>query len=57
MIVDGELQEAFYPTVSRLLADPERLRSMRENVRAFAMPDADEKIAMQVLNIAASVRT
>jgi UDP-N-acetylglucosamine--N-acetylmuramyl-(pentapeptide) pyrophosphoryl-undecaprenol N-acetylglucosamine transferase len=49
MIPDDELREKLQPTLSRLLADPERLRQMGENASRLAVVDADEKIARQLL--------
>jgi UDP-N-acetylglucosamine--N-acetylmuramyl-(pentapeptide) pyrophosphoryl-undecaprenol N-acetylglucosamine transferase len=52
MIADAALSEKLYPTVVRLLADPERLRVMGERARTMAVLNADEQIAHHVLALA-----
>jgi UDP-N-acetylglucosamine--N-acetylmuramyl-(pentapeptide) pyrophosphoryl-undecaprenol N-acetylglucosamine transferase len=52
MIRDAALSEKLYPTVVRLLADPERLRLMGEQARKAAVLNADEQIAHHVLALA-----
>ena len=41
-------------TVSRLLADPPALRHMGEQARSLAVPDADERLAKLILDVAAA---
>lgn len=56
MVLDADLGTRLYDTVTGLLADPERLRSMGEHAGRLAAPDADERIARRVLEIAATHR-
>lgn len=52
MLLDAELETQLYPTLKSLLADPEILVSMSRAVAAMAVPDADEKIARSVIDLA-----
>jgi UDP-N-acetylglucosamine--N-acetylmuramyl-(pentapeptide) pyrophosphoryl-undecaprenol N-acetylglucosamine transferase len=52
MIRDAELTEKLYPTVVKLLAEPDRLHVMGQQARTMAVLDADERIARHILALA-----
>ncbi len=52
LVRDAELDRALVPTVSALLADPERRLQMRERLRALARPQAAQAIAAQLRSLA-----
>lgn len=51
MVKDTEARDKLIPAVCELMADPDRLKKMGENIRAMALPDSDEKIVDQVVEI------
>ncbi len=51
MVRDVEAREKLIPAICELMADPGRLKKMGENIRAMALPDSDEKIVDQVVEI------
>jgi UDP-N-acetylglucosamine--N-acetylmuramyl-(pentapeptide) pyrophosphoryl-undecaprenol N-acetylglucosamine transferase len=53
IIPDAELGARLWPTVRDLLGDPERLRAMGAAARALAMPEAAERIAAELVSLAA----
>jgi UDP-N-acetylglucosamine--N-acetylmuramyl-(pentapeptide) pyrophosphoryl-undecaprenol N-acetylglucosamine transferase len=52
MILDHELQQKLYATVTGLLSSPEKLKQMAEAARSMGILDADEKIARHILALA-----
>lgn len=52
MLLDIELESKLYPTLQALLADSENLAAMSHAVAAMAVPDADEKIAQNIIGLA-----
>ncbi len=52
MIRDGELGERLGPTLDRLFSEPETLERMAGRIREFGIPDADERIAKSVMDLA-----
>jgi UDP-N-acetylglucosamine--N-acetylmuramyl-(pentapeptide) pyrophosphoryl-undecaprenol N-acetylglucosamine transferase len=52
MILDHELQEKLYATVTGLLSSPERLKAMGDAARSMGILDADERIARHILALA-----
>ena len=51
MLAESELEQAFEPTLSALLADPEQMRQMGANLRAQARPDATRQIVDEIEKI------
>jgi len=45
VIKDEDLAKNLFPTLSALLADPEKIAAMSEAARGMARPDAAQKIA------------
>ena len=51
LIPDDQLDEKLAPALSTLLDDKEKQSTMRENILRFAMPDATEKIADEIVKL------
>ncbi|MDE7153223.1 MAG: undecaprenyldiphospho-muramoylpentapeptide beta-N-acetylglucosaminyltransferase [Muribaculaceae bacterium] len=51
MIEDADASKLLGDTVTRLLADPERLEQLGANARLMALPDADEKIVDKIIEL------
>jgi len=49
MVLDDAIVAELFPTVMGLLGDQSRLEAMRQAVRAFAVPDADRRIAEHLM--------
>jgi UDP-N-acetylglucosamine--N-acetylmuramyl-(pentapeptide) pyrophosphoryl-undecaprenol N-acetylglucosamine transferase len=56
IISDAELSDKLLPTVKRLLHSPKKLAQMQKAMSALAQPDAAQKIALQALALAGSLR-
>jgi UDP-N-acetylglucosamine--N-acetylmuramyl-(pentapeptide) pyrophosphoryl-undecaprenol N-acetylglucosamine transferase len=56
VVEDAEARERVPQLVAELLGDPERLRSMGDAMRAAARPDAAERIADELVELAAARR-
>lgn len=54
LITDADARQSLVSEALRLIADPDRLRSMSEKATALALPDSDSKIASIVLDIVAA---
>lgn len=52
MILDRDLPEQLYGTITELLAQPALLDTMRASASSMALLDADDRIAQRVLSIA-----
>ena len=52
MVKNEDLKSGLLPAVQGLLDSPEKLRSMRENMRRLSMPDAASKLADILRNLA-----
>src|SRR5690606_21454815 len=52
MLLDADLADGLYPALTGLLGDPGALARMGHGAAALAVPDADEKIARSVLELA-----
>ena len=50
-LLDRDCRDQLADTVEKLLASPDRLRSLGENAKAMALPDADEKIVDALLQL------
>ncbi len=51
MILDAEAREKLGPAILGLLASPQQLKSLGDNILAMALPQADEKIVDHVVRI------
>ncbi len=51
LVKDSEAPERLMETALRLLSDPERIRTMQENIARLALPDAAMTIAEQVYRL------
>ena len=51
MIEDADAESKLGDTVMALLADPDRLKTLRHNAKEMALPDADEKIVDKIFEI------
>lgn len=51
MILDADCREQLGSTISKLLADPQKLADLRKNSSKMGLPDADERIVDQVYEI------
>jgi len=52
VIEDGKLKSGLYLTVEKLFESPEKLESMRQAVRSLDVPDAADRIAAQLIDLA-----
>ena len=52
VIEDGKLKSGLYLTVEKLFESPEKLESMRQAVRSLDVPDAADRIAVQLIDLA-----
>lgn len=52
VVSNGQADEKLLPEINRLLANPGLLAEMSENMLAFAMPDAAERIVEEVIKVA-----
>lgn len=51
MILDADSRQQLIPAVKALLADESRRASLAANIKAMALPDADEKIADRIYSL------
>lgn len=51
LLPDAEARERIIQQAVELLAEPERLKRLRENIRKLARPDAADRIAAEVLKL------
>ena len=49
MIPDAELSNALMPTLMNFMQDASKRDSLRRNIAAFAIKDADEQVAREIL--------
>jgi UDP-N-acetylglucosamine--N-acetylmuramyl-(pentapeptide) pyrophosphoryl-undecaprenol N-acetylglucosamine transferase len=56
VVLDGDARESVPPLVEQLLASPDRLAEMASAMRAAARPDAAERIADELIVLAAARR-
>lgn len=54
IIKDAEINEKIFSTISKLVADPNKLNSLRENVKSLGRPDAADIIADNAIKLAES---
>jgi UDP-N-acetylglucosamine--N-acetylmuramyl-(pentapeptide) pyrophosphoryl-undecaprenol N-acetylglucosamine transferase len=52
LIKDEELKEKFAATITALFSEEEKLNALRNNIGKFSDPDAAEKIAKSILELA-----
>ena len=51
MLKDAEAEERFGQVLEELLQDEARCAGLRKNIAALALPDSDEKIAREILDV------
>ncbi len=53
LVPDKEARETLTDTILRLMAEPDKLRQMSENIRKLGLPESDKRIVDEVIKILA----